>query len=424
MKSLNLILLFVSFASNVIANNTDSLLQGYLDKKEYFKLNRFLTKHLSACSDFSVSYYSAFTANAFNRLQESNLIITKVSRKYGNRLTQPMRIALLKTSIDNSIKLFSYKAAAVQIQQLLSKYAKQIDSTEIEEWKNELQIFKLLQNTAPQSITISNDFTLAYKRDISNLIKIPVTTGQGVDDFIFDTGANLSAVSETFSKKLGLRVFAPTIKVSSFTGEKINARVGVAAKLIIGGAEMHNVVFIVLPDKSLTFEITPTNKYIINGVIGYPVISQLQELQFLPGNKLFIPKLPQQRNESNLALSGLLPVIELIINKTDTLNFHFDTGAGQTIFYNNYYKLKKNVIDSIGVYNVTKIAGAGSMMEKVTYTIPKISFSVQSNVAEFKNITVMTDDTEEFYGNIGQDFIRQFSKMTINFKSMFIDFQK
>lgn len=419
MKLFASLFMFFGLTANVTASdNIDSLLQNFLNRKEYFKLNRFLNLHKEKCSDFAASYFSIYTANAFNRLQQSDFLIKTVNTKYSKRLTPSMKLLLLKTSIDNSIKLFRYKDAANKIQQLLSKYNTHIDSSDVDEWKNELIIFRLLQNTPPQVTQLISDFTLPYKRDISNLINIPVTSSQGDDDFIFDTGANLSAISESFSKKLKLKVFPTIIKVNSFTGDKIDARIGVAPKLIIGKAEISNVVFVVLPDKSLTFDISPTSKYIINGVIGYPVISQLQELQFLPGNKLFIPTTPQARAESNLALSGLLPAIELITDNTDTLNFHFDTGAGETILYKNYYLLKKESIDSSGTKKVSKIGGAGSVAEKITYSMPVTSFTVLSNTVELKNIRIMTDDTEEYYGNIGQDFIRKFPKMTINFKSL------
>jgi hypothetical protein len=93
------------------------------------------------------------------------------------------------------------------------------------------------------------------------------------------------------------------------------------------------------------------------------------------------------------------------------------------MLYEPFYQESKKDIDK--QYPLIKIGmgGAGGKIEhdgfKVNYT-----FYIFGKQIPLKNISLLKTkiNKETVYGNIGQDVIRQFDKMTLNFDQMFVKF--
>ena len=60
---------------------------------------------------------------------------------------------------------------------------------------------KGLQNVPPQQAIIDNTTRIAGKRDMARLLNIPVQFATVIFLFVFDTGANISVISETYAAK-------------------------------------------------------------------------------------------------------------------------------------------------------------------------------------------------------------------------------
>ncbi len=88
---------------------------------------------------------------------------------------------------------------------------------------------------------------------MAGLINVPVEFKDSTFDFVFDTGANLSVITESYAIKAGLDVRNVVFKVRAITGIDVNAKLGVAKLLKMGDVEVENVVFIVFPDSVLSF---------------------------------------------------------------------------------------------------------------------------------------------------------------------------
>lgn len=76
-------------------------------------------------------------------------------------------------------------------------------------------------------------------------------------------------------------------------------------------------------------------------------------------------------------------------------------------------------------YQLTKIGmgGAGGKIEHDGFKVDH-TFHILGKPILLKNISVLKTkiNKETVYGNIGQDVIKQFKKMTLNFDHMFIKF--
>jgi hypothetical protein len=146
----------------------------------------------------------------------------------------------------------------------------------------------------------------------------------------------------------------------------------------------------------------------------------LEEIQITQDGLFVVPD-NQTENEyqPNMALDGLMPLIFL-----NGEHFSFDSGADATILYRPYYLAHKDDIEKNYTKGKFSFGGAGGHAEFEGYSVD-VTFVILDKEAQLKNIRLLTENIKEkdyLYGNIGQDVIEQFNKMTLNFRQMFIRF--
>ena len=88
-----------------------------------------------------------------------------------------------------------------------------------------------------------------------------------------------------------------------------------------------------MPDS--IFYIAPIH-FQLNIIIGFPIIAGLQEVRISDDGKMVIPAPPTPSDLHNMEMSRLDPVIRVFAG-ADTLLFHFDTGADNTMLYSGYF---------------------------------------------------------------------------------------
>jgi hypothetical protein len=206
---------------------------------------------------------------------------------------------------------------------------------------------------------------------------------------------------------------------SGITGIQFKVGLGVADSLYIGKLLVKNAVFQVMPDSILY--IAPL-KFQLNIILGLPVIAQLQEIQFHKDGRLTIPQTPAGGSDHNLALDGLDPVLALLSDK-DTLSFHFDTGAGTSILYSGYFQKYQTMIKQSAIRKDESFGGAGGVQKKDVFILPSLHLTLGQKTVTVDSVSVLTAKIfpgEKFYGNIGQDFMKQFDEITFNFRDMYV----
>lgn len=357
-----------------------------------------------------------FLNNAFNKPMVSN---QKINTFFQSGSSQPdsLILKIYRVQEDNFVKLHDYKQAQQVVLKIINKFKQQLSTDEKADLENNLKIWTALAAVNPQKTVIHSDTRIKIERDKAGLKNLPVDINAVSTNFIFDTGANLSTVSLSTAKRLNMQIIPANIAVDAITGISIKADLAVCKKLNLGNITIENVIFLVFADSALHF---PQLNYQINGILGYPVIEALREVQLTQDDYFIVPKVETKNDTlSNLAIDGLSPLINI-----EGQHFTFDTGAEQTILYAAFYEQSKKKFDQ--QYTTTKIrmGGAGGTTEYSGFKIDPV-FQVMGRSISLKNVSLLTAkiDKETVYGNIGQDLIRQFSKMTINFDQMFIRFE-
>jgi predicted aspartyl protease len=242
-------------------------------------------------------------------------------------------------------------------------------------------------------------------------------------DFVWDTGANLSTVIESTAREMGFRVLDATVNVGSSTGKETRAHVGIAPELRIGGATVRNAVFLVFPDSALAF---PQIGYQIRGIIGFPVIAAFGATTVMRGGELVLGDTAGgDLGEQNLCMRGLMPIIAAE-HAGERLHFGFDTGAQSTAMYAPFHAARRALVEAGGDATLVQVGGAGGMQSVAAYSLSPLVLTIGGREATVPRVNVFidrtTDDSDRVYGNIGQDIIRQFESMTLDFRRMQIRF--
>ncbi len=367
-------------------------------------------------------YFKAYIDNAFNHCTSSQQVIGSLLTSSQFKLTNTEIAGLLKIKMDNDVKLFRYSEAAQTGDKLLSQYSNTLDTADLADIRNSNKIWHALAQVPPQQNDITADTWLTWKRDIAGLMTIPVDANGQPSDFVFDTGANFSTISQSYAKKFNMQLIQTSFSLGSGTSIVNQATLAIADKLQIGNITLTNVVFLVLPDEQLIF---PSAHYEIHGIIGFPVIASLGEINVYKNGKINIPVMQMVYSLKNLALDGLIPVISMKTDR-DTLSYRFDTGAKQTELFSNYFDKYRDEISKNSKADTIQRGSAGGIAKIKAYHLQDFSFNAGGKKITLHQTDVLAEpfanNKEYYYGNIGQDFISQFNEMTINFKQMFINF--
>lgn len=396
-----------------------STLYSLYENEEFFRFRNMLEASGSGLEDWQALYFETLYQSINNKPELSNKYAETLLNTHADAVHDSLKKDIYGAMITNYVHLRNYKRAMEVTQTIMSKYGNDLKPEEKEDYSNTGTIWEILKDVPPQSSEINGDTQLEFGSSFAGKT-IPVGINGVENDFIFDTGANFSVVMRSYAEKVGIKILKGTFKVNSVTGTKIDSEMGYAEEVKIGNITFHNVVFLVFPDEALTFSVGLS----IEAIIGFPVIRDMREIR-MSENGMFVPNNPGAKAYNNFLLNGFTPAIEMI-NGNDSLTFAFDTGAKRTMLYYPYYNFYKKEIDGKYELEDIKIEGAGGAVTFKGFIIDKMDLKTANVSYTLDEVNLISEpihgrDTK-YFGNLGRDFIWQYSSYTINFESMFIDF--
>lgn len=402
-------------ARNEVSHQLDSLLQT----NEVFKARRLFTRHQHHLPQPDSLLFAAQLENTFNHAQTSNACIANLLQHYSTQLDDTVKSDLLQLKLQNHVRLFEYREAVTTSVELLENYGAYLDSLKRADLSNELAMWHALKDE-PAQVLVKKEYS---EIELASGSRIPTffnRSKRGVD-MIFDTGANMSVLIESLADSLNVKYVDGTVRVKGILGNEITAKIGIASTISFGNIELENVVLIVFPDSALYFE---EADFQIHGITGYPVLAALGEIQRTQDNMLIIPTEASTSSYSNLALDFLTPVVE-VIHGEDSLVFTFDTGADKTWLHKKYYDTNKDSIDGKHRKTSVTMGGAGAVHTYPVFLVD-FPFSVGQSSATLTEIALFDSlinlEHQHYSGNLGQDAVKSFYSMTLNFDFMFIEF--
>jgi predicted aspartyl protease len=419
---LKIILFMLSMSVSVSAQvNSFNELYKLYDDKDYFRFINNL--YHSEINGWERTVLNSFALSISNKNKQSNDSIETLLGSYKENIKDSLKLGLYETMVQNSLVMHEYSKALKYAEIIMKDYKSLLDSNDIEEYENVSLILNAAKDLGIQTAAIKGDSRIKIRRDMAGMTNIPLKINGNEEEFIFDTGANISTIKKSLAKKLKLIFLKGNIKVGSMTGIKVDSELAYAESLEIGNITYKNVLFLVVPDDVLTFA---GGLYSIDGIIGYPVFREMREIQ-LSDNELFIPQNPAPKQGQNLVMNGFNPVVNAVINN-DSLAFTFDTGARTTVLYYKYYEKYKKEIDKKYEMEDVEIGGAGGSVTVKGFKLDNISVNIAGSKARIEDIKLISENVKNtdkyFYGNLGQDYFKQFNVLIINLESMYVEFRK
>jgi hypothetical protein len=247
---------------------------------------------------------------------------------------------------------------------------------------------------------------------------VPVSINGTNSNFMIDSGATISMITETQAKKLDLNVGKnERIELYGATGAQLELEATVADQLTVGRFQLANVAFLVLNDDQFNFP----DGY--GGVLGLPVLLALQSLAWDAGGQLhlgFVSELPPS-SSPNLCFDGPELVAEIVFRGRRLL-FALDTGNGKTILWPRFSKEFPDLIEKSGRRGSIVLKGVSGCAELGAVTLPRLALHIGGLATVLRPVQVVTERTtpnsEWLYGRIGMDTLTKARRVMIDFNDM------
>jgi predicted aspartyl protease len=253
---------------------------------------------------------------------------------------------LLTIKIRNHVRQSEYSDIVNTCQLLLNEYDNKLDSLERIKYKDTKSLYETLIDLKPLLVHKKGSYEIqSYRNPYLNFIMLPVAKGNKTAEFLFDTGADMSVITSSCAKEMGLPVYETNTDVETSVGI-IKANIAVADSLYLGDILFENVIFLVMPLFSI-----PELNFKMNGIIGVKEMRKLEEIHIQKNGSIFIPETPLTTALPNMYLTDLegLSLVIQVQSNNDTLLMEFDTGANVSNLTKRYYdtyseKIKENMM--------------------------------------------------------------------------------
>jgi predicted aspartyl protease len=401
------------------SENAGSDLDRLVREKRYPELERELpSSHLTAVER---SYFEGILADRSNHVPQAITTLESISPSL--RTTNRGRAAAaLRTLAGDYFKVGRYDDASGVYSDLLEHFAGEFKPAERRAIGDNQQTFVLLRGAAPQTVSGERSFSVRVQRNPIGDLDVPLQIGDAKQSWIFDTGANISTITLSTAKRLGLTISKGHARTQGgATGAEVPLWTAVIPRLSFGAAILRNVVALVTDDKALDIALGENGHYQIQGILGYPVLVALGSFA-VTGDEMVVSANSQRSARSTrLYVEELTPLVMATVDGRDLL-FGFDTGSSSAEFTSKYLHEFPRQFASLKTSEV-RFGGAGGERVLPVYHLPRVELVLGSASAQLNNVPVLTrergvDPLDQVFGNLGQGLLDQFRSYTIDFNDM------
>ena len=338
------------------------------------------------------------------------------------RNSHPHRAAVaLRALATDYFMLGRYQESVAAYSELLHRFPNELSKSAKRVCEDNLHTFELLRGAPPQTISGTPAFTVPLKQDPIGDIDVPVQIGKSTEWWIFDTGANESTITASTAKRLGLKVSQGKATTQGSAGAEVPLKTAIIPELKFGASVIHNVVALVVDDRSLNLDLGKQGRYQIEGILGYPVLLALGSFTVLESEIRVAPESEPSPRSSSLYTEELTPLLQVSVQGRDLL-LVFDTGASSTHFNARYVREFPRQFVTAKTTTIC-LAGAGGRKCVQSYDLPRAELSLGEAQLTLQDVPSLresmgTDLFDSVYGNAGGTLLNSFKTYTIDFRNM------
>jgi predicted aspartyl protease len=278
----------------------------------------------------------------------------------------------------------------------------------------------LLSQLPDTTVTARGASTLHYEMRGANL-SAPISINDKPANFVLDTDANMSALSESEAKRLGMTILNGPVAVVGVTGgTNPGGRMAVAQDFIIGNFHFKNVAFFVISDDQEPFVDFPNGK---RGIIGMSVILALQTLRWRHDGTIEIGFASPAGNLSraNICFNNEDPITQVEFQQ-HKLEFVMDTGAEDSELWPPFAKDFSGLLSQAGKKDSKTLTGFEGIKDVESVTLPEVRLTLGGFNDVLRSAPVLMKPTVAlsnwYYGRAGIDLLNQAQSATMDFHAM------
>ncbi|MGL5785421.1 MAG: retropepsin-like aspartic protease family protein [Bacteroidales bacterium] len=419
---LSIILFILTFISIEANNKIDSLFK----EKRFFELRDQIrqsnTEWQNSCDG---KFYASFIDNAFGKLKKSDHLINQILSECHSTMPDSMKYLLYELLIDNYTKESEYSKALSYYKKLNSVTDDSITISKRSSYQNMIQLYEAMADLPPLKVNKNNkEHYIPLHRNGMGHYVVPVTINENSENFVFDSGANMNVLTRSMAKKMNVQIFDQhQVDVGTSTDHTIQAQIGFSPSVKIGDLELENAVFLILPDELLNFSAV---NYKINGIIGYPVMREMEEMIIGKEGLLYLPSSPTVSNVNNIFMDGLSPILFSEFNNKP-IQLLFDTGSTGSQLFRDFYVDNSKEVEANGEKTDISIGGAGGITRVNCYAWKDFPLKIANQLISIPLVHIITDELgnnkKVVDGVVGQNVADQFDEMVLNLKDMYLIFR-
>jgi hypothetical protein len=207
-------------------------------------------------------------------------------------------------------------------------------------------------------------------------LNLPLLINGRKASYFFDTGANLSVLTESEALRLGMEIKEVKSTASDINGNKFSIRLAVARSLSLGGVEVDR---------------TPR---------------------------------PANITAANLFFDDLLLIAEASFQR-NKLPFTFDTGATTTDLWPKFADVAGELARKFGTRKTHTVTGFGGSEKYEVTSLPQVILGLGGRSVILRPAHILPTQQREqrkwFYGNLGEDLLGQTQYVSIDFRTMTLE---
>jgi predicted aspartyl protease len=243
---------------------------------------------------------------------------------------------------------------------------------------------------------------------------IPVSVDGKADDYVFDTGAWTSVLTERRAARLGLKTDTARRAITGSSGQPVGFRTAIAKEVDIGGTRFRNVSFAVIEGTGPIADVDA-------GIVGMPILLALGVIRWSPDGAVEIGSpAPRARADANLVFDRNRLLLRMRMFGRDVLTT-LDTGAITTDLNANFATTFPQAVQG-AKRGTTDITGVGGTQTFDSLEIPEVIFGIGPAEVMLRPATITLQRIpgiggECCVGNAGEDLLKT-AGFTIDFGGM------
>ncbi|HET9833717.1 MAG TPA: pepsin/retropepsin-like aspartic protease family protein [Vicinamibacterales bacterium] len=264
-----------------------------------------------------------------------------------------------------------------------------------------------------------------FRCDVTDTgVSLPLTVNGARVQWLSDTGANVTMISDAEAARLGLMIRDSEGRAADLAGGSTGIRTAIAEQVVIGRTRLENVLFLVMPAQQMPWKELAAGR---QGILGLPVMVALDALDWKRGGMCrtgLIDDLSRRR-PANLRYDGL-QVITTVTFGGRELEFVLDTGnQSGTQLWERFGKDFEPLVKERGRPGSARVTQIGGSTDRPVTVIPDVRLDVGGRTTNLPHAQLFSRPVgdDRFHGLLGMDVLSQATDVTIDFRSMKLTLQ-